>query len=74
MVPASSAIIQEIETMQMCGLASLAFFYHDSKEYQKNDLCRKNCAAITMGCLSQWPFELCCNVIAIHKRRAGLAL
>jgi hypothetical protein len=28
--------------------------------------CRKNCAAITMGCLSQWPFELCCNVIAIH--------
>jgi len=38
MVPASSAIIQEIETMQKCGLASLAFFYHDSKEDQKNDL------------------------------------
>jgi hypothetical protein len=29
--------------------------------------CQKNCAAITMGCLLQWPFELNYNVIAIHR-------
>jgi hypothetical protein len=37
-VPASSTIIQEIETMQKSGLASLTSFYHDSKEDQKRDL------------------------------------
>jgi hypothetical protein len=38
MVPASSTIIENIDTMRKCGLASLAFFYHDFREDQKRDL------------------------------------
>ena len=37
-MPLSSTIIQDIETMQKSGLASLAFFYHDSNEDQKKGL------------------------------------
>jgi hypothetical protein len=38
MVPTSSTIIENIDTMRKCGLASLAFFYHDFREDQKRDL------------------------------------
>ena len=34
----SSTIIQEIEVMRNSGLASLAFFYHDFREDEKNDI------------------------------------
>ena len=33
----SSTIIEEVETMRKSGLASLAFFYHDLRDDQKND-------------------------------------
>ena len=35
---ASSTIIENIDAMRKCGLASLAFFYHDFREDQKRDL------------------------------------
>jgi len=38
MVPASSTIIENIDTMRKCGLASMAFYYHDFREDQKRDL------------------------------------
>ena len=38
MVLASSTIIENIDTMRRCGLASLAFFYHDFREDQKREL------------------------------------
>jgi hypothetical protein len=38
MVLASSTVIENIDTMRRCGLASLAFFYHDFREDQKRDL------------------------------------
>jgi hypothetical protein len=41
-------------------------------EANRIQVCQKTCAAITMGCLSQRPFELCCNVIAIHRDRLDL--
>ena len=50
MVPASSTIIENIDTMRKCGLASLAFFYHDFREDQKRDL---------RGLLSSVLFQLC---------------
>jgi len=50
MVPASSTIIQEIDTMRKSGLASLALFYHDFKEHQKKDL---------RGLLSSVLLQLC---------------
>jgi hypothetical protein len=46
----SSAIIEEIEVMQKCGLASLAFYYHDFREDQKKGL---------RGLLSSFLFQLC---------------
>ena len=50
MVPASSTIIENIDTMRKCGLASLAFFYHDFREDQKRDL---------RGLLSSVLFQFC---------------
>ena len=50
MVPASSTIIENIDTMRKCGLASLAFFYHDFREDQKSDL---------RGLLSSVLLQLC---------------
>jgi len=50
MVPASSTIIENIHAMKKCGLASLAFFYHDFREDQKRDL---------RGLLSSVLFQLC---------------
>ena len=57
----SSAIIDNIETMRKCGLASLAFFYHDFKEDQKRDL---------RGLLTSVLFQFCdqsdsyCNILS----------
>ena len=50
MVSASSTIIENINTMRKCGLASLAFFYHDFREDQKRDL---------RGLLSSVLLQLC---------------
>jgi len=50
MVPASSTIIENIDAMRKCGLASLAFFYHDFREDQKSDL---------RGLLSSVLFQFC---------------
>jgi hypothetical protein len=49
-VHASSTIIQEIDTMRKSWLASLAFFYHDSREDQKKSL---------RGLLSSLLVQLC---------------
>jgi len=50
MVPASSTIIENIDTLRKCGLASIAFFYHDFREDQKRDL---------RGLLSSVLFQFC---------------
>ena len=47
---ASSTIIENIDTMRKCGLAFLAFFYHDFREDQKRDL---------RGLLSSILFQFC---------------
>jgi len=49
-MPASSTIIENIDTMRKCGLASLAFFYHDFREDQKRNL---------RGLLSSVLFQFC---------------
>jgi len=46
----SSTIIEEIEAIQMSGLASLAMFYYDFREDEKKDL---------RGLLSSMLFQLC---------------
>ena len=46
----SSTIIEEIEAIQMSGLASLAMFYYDFREDEKKDL---------RGLLSSILFQLC---------------
>jgi hypothetical protein len=46
----SSTIIQDIKTLQKCGLASLAFYYHDFREKEKKNL---------RGLLSSVLFQLC---------------
>ena len=46
----SSTIVQNIDAMRRCGLASLAFFYHDFREDQKKNL---------RGLLSSVLFQLC---------------
>src|ERR1700742_1075302 len=57
----SSTIIEEIETMQKLGLASLARFYYDFREDQKKDL---------RGLLSSVLVQLCrqsdsyCDVVS----------
>jgi hypothetical protein len=50
MVPISSTIIEEIDTMRKSGLASLAMYYYDFREDQKKDL---------HGLLSSVLFQLC---------------
>ena len=50
MVPASSTIIENIDAMRKCGLAYLAFFYHDFREDQKRDL---------RGLLASLLFQFC---------------
>ena len=50
MMPASSAIIQEIVAMKRRGLASLAFFYHDFNEDDKRNI---------RGLLSSMLVQLC---------------
>jgi hypothetical protein len=58
---ASSSIIEEIESMQKSGLASLAIFYYDFKEDEKRDL---------RGLLSSVLVQLCrqsdsyCNILS----------
>jgi len=47
---ASSTIIEEIEAMRKCGLASLAFHYYDFREREKKD---------RRGLLSSVLFQLC---------------
>jgi len=37
-MPASSTIIENIDAMRKCGLASLAFFYHDFRDDQTSNL------------------------------------
>ena len=54
----SSAIIEEIEAMRRCGLASLAFYYHDFREDQKRD---------RRGLLSSVLFQLCDQTDSYHK-------
>lgn len=46
----SSTIIKEIDTMRKCGLASLAFYYHDFREDEKKN---------QRGLLSSMLFQLC---------------
>jgi len=50
MLLTSSTIIEEIEAIQMSGLASLAMFYYDFREDEKKDL---------RGLLSSMLFQLC---------------
>ena len=58
MVSASSTIIQEIEAMRKCGLASLAFYYCDFREDKKKDL---------RGLLSSILFQLCDQSDSYHN-------
>jgi len=61
MALASSTVIEEIESMQKSGLASLAIFYYDFKEDEKKDL---------RGLLSSVLVQLCrqsasyCNILS----------
>jgi len=54
---ASSTVIQEIEAMRKSGLASLAFYYHDFREDQKQD---------RHGLLSSVLFQLCDQSDSYH--------
>jgi hypothetical protein len=56
-VPASSAVIDEIKTMQKSGSASLAMYYYDFKEDKKKDL---------RGLLSSVLFQLCDQSESYH--------
>jgi len=53
----SSTIIEEVETMRKCGLASLAMFYYDFREDQKRD---------RRGLLSSVLFQLCDQSDSYH--------
>jgi hypothetical protein len=53
----SSTIIEEIETMRKCGLASLAMYYYDFREDQKRD---------RRGLLSSVLFQLCDQSDSYH--------
>jgi NACHT domain len=57
-VSASSTIIEEIEAMRKCGLASLAFYYYDFREDEKKD-CR--------GLLSSVLFQLSDQSNSYHE-------
>ena len=54
----SSTIINEIEAMRRCGLASLAFYYHDFREDQKRG---------RRGLLSSVLFQLCDQSNPYHE-------
>ncbi len=56
-VSASSTIIEEIEAMRKCGLASLAFHYYDFREREKKD---------RRGLLSSVLFQLCDQSDSYH--------
>jgi len=53
----SSTIIEDIETMQKSGHASLAMYYYDFREHKKKDLC---------GLLSSVLFQLCDQSDSYH--------
>ena len=55
---ASSAVIDEIETIQKSGLASLAMYYYDFREDKKKDL---------RGLLSSVLFQLCGQSDSYHS-------
>jgi len=57
-VSASSAVIEEIETIQKSGLASLAMYYYDFREDKKKDL---------RGLLSSMLFQLCGQSDSYHS-------
>jgi hypothetical protein len=57
-VPASSAVIEEIRTMQESGLACLAMYYYDFREDKKKDL---------RGLLSSVLFQLCDQSDSYHR-------
>jgi hypothetical protein len=57
-VPVSSTIIEEIEAMRKCGLASLAFYYYDFREDAKKD---------RHGLLSSVLFQLCDQSDSYHN-------
>jgi hypothetical protein len=56
-VSASSTVIEEIEIMRKCGLASLAMFYYDFREDEKKD---------RRGLLSSVLFQLCDQSDSYH--------
>ena len=56
-VPASSAVIEEIKTIQESGLACLAMYYYDFREDKKKDL---------RGLLSSVLFQLCNQSDSYH--------
>jgi len=57
-VPASSAAIEEIKTIQKSGLASLAMYYYDFREDKKKDL---------RGLLSSVLFQFCEQSDSYHS-------
>ena len=57
-MPASSAVIEEIKTMQESGLACLAIYYYDFREDRKKDL---------RGLLSSVLFQLCDQSDSCHR-------
>ena len=57
-VPASSAVIDQIKTMQASGLACLAMYYYDFREDKKKDL---------RGLLSSVLFQLCNQSDSYHR-------
>ena len=57
-MPASSAVIEEIKTMQESGLACLAMYYYDFREDKKKDL---------RGLLSSVLFQLCDQSDSYHR-------
>ena len=54
---ASSTIIEDIENLRRCGLASLAIFFHDFRDIEKQDLC---------GLLSSVLVQLCGQSDSYH--------
>jgi hypothetical protein len=61
MVLVSSTIIEDIDNMRKCGLASLAFFYHDFKEEQKRDLRGLLSSVLLQFCEQSGPY---CDILS----------
>jgi len=57
MISASSTVVQEIDVLRKCGLASLAFYYYDFREDRKKDI---------RGLLSSVLVQLCDQSDAYH--------